>query len=127
MSTPEQRAKNAAYMREWNRRKRESDPEWVARDRARNARGKAKRTAEIDEIKLAAGCVDCGYRAHAVALDFDHRPGEVKLFSVAWGKAHAWANVLAEMAKCDVVCANCHRIRTLARLQADTEPPAEGG
>jgi hypothetical protein len=66
----------------------------------------------IAAIKLDAGCADCGYREHDVALDFDHRPGEVKKFSIAKQGGRSWASVLAEMAKCDVVCANCHRIRT---------------
>jgi hypothetical protein len=44
-------------------------------------------------------------------MDFDHRPGTVKLFHI--GKnTHSEDAVLAEIAKCDVVCANCHRVRT---------------
>lgn len=76
------------------------------------------RREQADEIKLDAGCLDCGYREHAIALDFDHRPGETKArggVSALVKSACDWAIVLAEIAKCDVVCANCHRVRTKAR------------
>ena len=71
----------------------------------------------VRAIKLAAGCLDCGYNAEAVALGFDHRPGERKRFGIAKAANRAWPEVLAEMAKCDIVCANCHNIRTAQRRQ----------
>lgn len=72
----------------------------------------------IQAIKLERGCADCGYRENAVALEFDHRPGEVKSLSI--GRAISQAGLdrlLAEIEKCDVVCANCHRIRSFNRGQ----------
>ena len=58
-------------------------------------------------------CVDCG-ETDPLVLEFDHR-GD-KLFGVSNGlRDRAWVAVLAEMAKCDVVCANCHRRRTALR------------
>lgn len=71
---------------------------------------------EIAELKVARGCADCGYNAHAVALDFDHPPGAGKLIGVARAVRNgALPQALREAAKCDVVCANCHRVRSLAR------------
>jgi hypothetical protein len=69
-------------------------------------------------VKTQRGCVDCGYKGHPVALDFDHRPGTVKLSSVAALVTCSWDSIIAEIKKCDVVCANCHRIRTYERLAA---------
>lgn len=59
-------------------------------------------------------CADCGGRFHPVCMDFDHRPGTVKVYSVSAMvvAGYRWELVEAEIAKCDVVCANCHRIRT---------------
>lgn len=55
-------------------------------------------------------CVDCGER-DALVLDFDHRG--TKRFSIANGiRTRPWEEVLAEIAECDVRCANCHRRRT---------------
>jgi hypothetical protein len=63
-------------------------------------------------IKLTCGCVDCGYNEHAEALDFDHVNGD-KVCDVS--KCTSEMQLLAEIAKCEVVCANCHRVRTAAR------------
>ena len=63
-------------------------------------------------IKLERGCVDCGYKASADALDFDHRDPTTKSFAIAkrYGQVSD-ERLLAEIAKCDVRCANCHRGR----------------
>jgi hypothetical protein len=66
--------------------------------------------------KLRNGCTDCGYNAHAEALDFDHRPGEDKAGALShMSSTHGWGAIMAEIEKCDVVCANCHRVRTKYR------------
>jgi hypothetical protein len=64
--------------------------------------------------KLAAGCADCGYAAHPAALDFDHVRGE-KSFNICDGGTRRHAVLLAELEKCVVRCANCHRIATHER------------
>jgi hypothetical protein len=74
-------------------------------------------TVFIALFKTRMGCADCGYRAHPAALDFDHRPGEVKLFSINEAKRKSWMALHTEIGKCDIVCANCHRIRTANRKQ----------
>ena|ERR1035437_1096164 len=62
-------------------------------------------------------CMDCGNRYPPECMDFDHRPdaGE-KCFEIA-NKLHNLriGSLLAEISKCDVVCSNCHRIRTIKR------------
>jgi hypothetical protein len=61
-------------------------------------------------------CADCGGRYPACAMDFDHREGSDKRIDVTRmvGRAGISA-ILAEAAKCDIVCANCHRARTYRR------------
>jgi hypothetical protein len=72
-----------------------------------------------DKIKMDAGCMDCGLRPeYAQVLEFDHRPDEVKLFHVSDRMVTGPVeDLIAEIAKCDVVCANCHRIRTVTKNQ----------
>ncbi len=63
-------------------------------------------------------CADCGQRFPHYVMDFDHRPGETKCFNlaVAAGQTRlSWERIVAEIAKGDVVCANCHRGRTCRR------------
>lgn len=75
-------------------------------------------SAKAAAIKLERGCTDCGYRGHPDALEFDHLPGVVKVGNVSAliRLGYSWAKIEAEIAKCEVVCANCHRIRTRTRL-----------
>jgi hypothetical protein len=91
----------------------------------------------VNAIKLERGCEDdrcAGYPADEPSvLDFDHRPGVDKLFNVAASMSRwtfdVWhRKVMAEITKCDVVCANCHRLRTRERYdglgpRGDREPP----
>ena len=66
-----------------------------------------------DVIKLVNCCTDCGWSEWARGLDWDHVRGpKVATIAIMIGRIDAWSKVLAEMAKCEVVCANCHRRRT---------------
>lgn len=59
-------------------------------------------------------CVDCG-EDDVLVLEFDHHLGD-KEFSIARGfRDRSLEALVAEMAKCEVVCANCHRRRTATR------------
>jgi hypothetical protein len=78
----------------------------------------------IQAYKLERGCADCGYNAHAEALDLDHRDPSEKHPRMRISKTSktracfqllSWADLKAELPKCDVVCANCHRVRTQNR------------
>ena len=69
----------------------------------------------IDNIKLTSGCVDCGYSDNTAALDFDHVRGE-KRHNVANMLTLSDEILLAEIEKCEVRCANCHRVRSSEQL-----------
>jgi len=74
----------------------------------------SKRRKLIDEIKLRNGCCICGYNSHAVALDFDHLDPSKKDFTIGTKYTHKpWQLILDEIAKCRVLCSNCHRVETL--------------
>jgi hypothetical protein len=70
----------------------------------------------IAEYKVFKGCKDCGYNKHHAALHFDHVIGE-KLGAI--GNAKSFKFFHSEAAKCEVVCATCHAIRTYSRSMAD--------
>lgn len=84
-----------------------------ARWRAQDARNRAF-TAFLASVKNVP-CADCRGRFPAVCMDFDHRPGTAKTCSVSAMTSHRREAVRREIAKCDIVCANCHRIRTANR------------
>lgn len=60
-------------------------------------------------------CLDCGGRFPPECMDFDHRPDEEKFIEISHTTL---AQMGPEIAKCDLVCANCHRIRTRRRQLA---------
>jgi len=64
--------------------------------------------------------MDCGGRFEPHQMDFDHRDPSTKSFGLTKGRVMlmATAKVPAEVAKCDVVCANCHRMRTFVRRES---------
>jgi hypothetical protein len=76
-------------------------------------------TAWMRAIKKESGCVDCGYKAHPSALDFDHI-GDDKHFDIGSSSSLSREKLQKEMDKCEVVCANCHRIRTYKRHKGET-------
>jgi transcription elongation factor Elf1 len=69
----------------------------------------------LKEIKETSGCIDCGEKNHIV-LDFDHLQDKKYNISRMIHDGFSWAAIKKEIAKCEVVCANCHRIRTYNRL-----------
>lgn len=97
--------------------------------RERTRKFQQERRDKINQIKLDRGCIYCGYNAHPAALDFDHRNPEEKLFNISQDPKRAWNSIVEEIEKCDVVCANCHRITTdekqhyhSARMGSDRAP-----
>jgi hypothetical protein len=73
-------------------------------------------------IKVASGCIDCGYAAHAEALQFDHT-GQDKKGNVSdlIRSDYSWETVMAEINKCEIRCANCHAVKTSHRKRIAEE------
>jgi hypothetical protein len=57
-------------------------------------------------------CVDCG-ESNPIVLEFDHiKPNEKEFGISKMMRDYTWDQILKEIDKCEVVCANCHKIRT---------------
>ncbi len=97
-----------AYTRDWYSRNREKQiaAAYVRRDR--EARNLARR---IREYLADHPCVDCG-ESDADVLDFDHLRDKRANVSRLVHTAVSWDLIVAEISKCEVRCANCHRRRT---------------
>lgn len=80
----------------------------------------------ISAIKLERGCLSCGYRGCVQALHFDHRNPLEKSFNISLSRDKSWDTIMAEIDKCDVLCANCHAKKTFesghSRLRFDGGP-----
>ena len=91
--------RQARYRQKHPQRAREASAQWKNDMRDR-----------VDSHKADLGCEDCGNDDPRV-LDLHHRDGEEKLMDVSnMRKRRGWLTVKAEMEKCRVLCANCHRI-----------------
>jgi hypothetical protein len=92
--------------------------EHVEEIRQSAATSRADKRRYIDSLKTGKPCSDCGGTFPPVAMDFDHVRG-IKRFSVSkiGGSQMAMETLLEEIAKCELVCSNCHRVRTQKRKQ----------
>lgn len=100
-------------------------PRLTLRPPVRTARGaavaagwvekKSERRQGLIALKVRAGCKECRER-HPACLEFHHRDSAQKAFTLSSPVALSkpWDVLLTEMAKCDVLCANCHRKRRWA-------------
>src|SRR5712691_1079534 len=80
--------------------------------RRERSRAQAKLLHEL----RAVPCADCGQKYPPFVMQFDHRDPATKTHLVTQMIGHAGTTrILAEVAKCDIVCANCHRQRTYDR------------
>ena len=81
-----------------------------------SARRKSRNRSYIRNLKMNGSCVDCNISDWRV-LDYDHKPDSGKLFNVAQAveMGHSIERIDAEIQKCELRCANCHRIITLSR------------
>ncbi len=99
-----------AYRKNYNQAKRSEKRE---KDYKRRMEGKAF----VDALKENP-CVDCGHRFHPVAMDFDHvRGSKVRSIASMVSSAIKPELIKEEIAKCELVCACCHRIRTHVRKE----------
>lgn len=87
-----------------------------ALDNPEKAKFYAKRTVlrkrEVMVRAKSKPCMDCGVQYPSWVMEFDHRNPADKKFQVSRVEGCSMANLLLEIAKCDVVCANCHAERT---------------
>lgn len=105
---------NRAQARDYYARNREAHVRIIMQ------RKTAQRRLAIDAVAdhlLTHSCVDCG-EADVRVLDFDHRVGAGKEADVMRLVQHGYslARIMAEIAKCDVRCRNCHAKVTYERL-----------
>ena len=89
---------------------------YIAQAAIVSQRRRLERTRWLLDFFQSNPCSDCG-ETDPVVLEFDHL-GD-KTFDIGTGMHDRnWESVLAEIAKCEVVCSNSHRRRTARRRGA---------
>lgn len=86
----------------------------------RHKKNKQRLKEMVDKLKELP-CTDCGQTFPTECMDFDHRDPEEKSDNVGTmvSNGQGTQRILDEIKKCDLVCANCHRIRTHRRQMAN--------
>lgn len=113
-----ERRNQRPYNVEYYRRNREAE--------IRRVTSRQRATLGWLRVLRSGPCLDCGRSLPPFVMDFDHRDPTTKCFDVAAGKSllKSRAELEREIAKCDIVCANCHRVRThLAQIRGDLRLP----
>ncbi len=100
-------------------------------DNWHNSHSNKARRAELtklkQDIKMERGCAVCGYDKHPAALHFDHIDPSTKKYSLG-NNTVPKSKVLEEIAKCQVLCANCHAEKTWRnRYEQDGTMDTGGG
>lgn len=91
------------------------------REATRHQREKIKKL--INKIKEQTPCVDCNKKYPYYVMDFDHKDRSLKENKIStMVNECSLERVLQEVKKCDVVCSNCHRIRTYVRKDYEKMP-----
>lgn len=118
----ESKRKKAYYVKN-KQRHAKNCRNWTEANREKIRRIADEKKTRVDALKDKP-CMDCGQSFPPYVMDFDHRNPATKSFNIGRGFSRKWATIEAEIAKCDLVCSNCHRIRTFSNLQSQKLPRA---
>lgn len=108
----------AVMQRNWYARNRETHKKNVVAARNRFRKEARARNRAYVEILKQAPCAECSRHFPPQAMDFDHVRGR-KVADVSRMMEKPFHQLVAEVAKCEVVCAACHRIRTKRRREKE--------
>jgi len=85
---------------------------YMARSREQNRRIKLENREKLLAYLRDKQCVDCGER-DPIVLEFDHVRDKKRTEVATLLRRHTtWSTILAEIAKCEIRCGNCHRRKT---------------
>jgi hypothetical protein len=73
----------------------------------------------LDELKATTPCFDCGRTYDPCQMDFDHTGDEIKVHNISRLVGRSTEALTLELHKCQLVCANCHRIRSVTKVRPE--------
>ncbi len=77
----------------------------------------------VYDLKSVTPCADCRVQYPSYVTDFDHIEAKGKKVNTVSRiiNSGSFKQIQEEIAKCELVCANCHRIRTYNRLNLENK------
>jgi len=85
------------------------------------AKQKAHLSRYIQDMKSKTPCMDCKISYPYYVMDFDHVRGRKQANVMELISTLSKKKIDEEIAKCEIVCSNCHRIRTHNRKNRKNE------
>lgn len=74
---------------------------------------KLEKQLYLYKYKKDRGCSQCGYDKCVQALEFDHIDRSKKNFRMSRAYHYSWKKLQEELQNCIILCANCHREKTI--------------
>lgn len=95
---------------------RRSNPESKSRQVETNRNKRKQNRQQLHDYLKDKSCIICNEN-RIPCLQFDHRDPEIKNFNIAdgIGQGYGWSTILKEIDQCDILCANCHAIKTASQ------------
>ena len=92
--------------RQWYR---DHKDRWAGQNSAR----RHQKRILVLHLKTGRTCLDCRIEKRPRVLEFHHRLGEIKVATISQMVRRKFSDeaILAEAAKCDLICSNCHAER----------------
>lgn len=107
----------AVHKRTNHRQYRKTLNGFKEKETRRNVKRRNKVNEFINSIKESTPCHDCNHKFPYYCMDFDHIDSSTKISSIKELKGTTLSKVNKEIKKCEVVCVNCHRLRTIRRIE----------
>lgn len=106
-----------AYVCKACKRAEAQTPEFRAKNRAKNL-ARYARAREVFYVLKDRPCMDCGGSFPHYVMEFDHPNREIKTANISqMAMAGVTPKLLEELAKTDLVCSNCHKVRTRRQFE----------
>jgi hypothetical protein len=81
---------------------------------------------KVKGLKESKPCVDCNTLYPYYVMQYDHINDDKVLSISSLIRCSNWKSVELEIAKCELVCANCHAVRTYNRITRKMSPDGDG-
>lgn len=112
-----------AAQRETSRKRRarlKDDPAYRASIKKQREAGRQRAKDFVLGLKADTPCADCGQTFDPVCMDFDHiSDDKTDNVGTLVSRGVSVKRIQDEVEKCELVCANCHRVRTSERLSRE--------
>lgn len=106
----------SCYKTNWDKRYYENHQHYRNSHNKSRSKIRQHNAQKVFEYLRSHSCINCG-ESDPVVLEFDHRNGDDKIESISnLIRASTWERIEAEIQKCDVLCANCHRRKSAAQF-----------